>query len=50
MISVSHAKQASFEYVGITIKWVGERGSVDEHGVDASNDKVLVKVDPSYFR
>jgi GDP-D-mannose dehydratase len=43
--------QASFEYVGTTVKWIGERGSVEEHGVDAADEsKVLVRVDPSYFR
>jgi GDPmannose 4,6-dehydratase len=33
------------------VKWVGERGSVEEHGVDVADEsKVLVRVDPSYFR
>jgi GDP-D-mannose dehydratase len=33
------------------VKWVGERGSVEEHGVDAADEsKILVRVDPSYFR
>jgi GDP-D-mannose dehydratase len=33
------------------VRWVGERGSVEEHGVDAADEsKVLVRVDPSYFR
>jgi hypothetical protein len=45
------ATQASFEYVGTTVKWIGERGSAEERGVDAADEsKVLVRVDPSYFR
>lgn len=51
MHSVKEFVEASFKYVGTTVKWVGERGSVEEHGVDAADEsRVLVKVDPSYFR
>jgi len=43
--------EMSFKTVGITIKWKGEQGTVDETGVDAGNeDRVLVKIDPRYFR
>ncbi|KAJ1427049.1 gdp-d-mannose 4,6-dehydratase [Ochromonadaceae sp. CCMP2298] len=43
--------ERSFAYVGITIKWIGEPGTVDETGVDAADEeRVLVKVDPRYFR
>ena len=43
--------EKSFAVVGITIKWVGPKGSVDEMGVDASDESnVLVKIDPRYFR
>ncbi|KAG5180964.1 gdp-d-mannose 4,6-dehydratase [Tribonema minus] len=51
MHSVKEFVEASFAYVGTTVAWKGERGSVDEHGVDAADEsRVLVKVDPSYFR
>ena len=43
--------EMSFAVVGVTIKWKGERGSIDEVGVDANNeDRVLVKIDARYFR
>eukprot|EP01039_Chlorochromonas_danica_P006138 gene6138-6758_t len=43
--------EKAFGHVGISVKWVGERGSVDEMGVDANNEShVLVKIDPKYFR
>jgi GDPmannose 4,6-dehydratase len=43
--------EKSFQVVGTTIKWVGEKGTVNEVGVDASNEaRVLVRVDPRYFR
>jgi len=43
--------EMSFKVVGVTIKWMGERGTVDEVGVDASNEsRVLVRIDPRYFR
>ena len=43
--------EMSFTAVDITIKWKGERGSVEEIGVDASDEsRVLVKIDPRYFR
>ena len=43
--------EKSFAHVDITIKWVGEKGTVDERGVDASDEsRVLVQIDPRYFR
>merc|ERR1712150_199717 len=43
--------EMAFEAVGITIKWQGEKGSVDEIGVDAKDEnRTLVKIDPRYFR
>lgn len=43
--------EKAFACVGITVKWQGEPGSVDETGVDAADEsRVLVKVDPRYFR
>jgi GDPmannose 4,6-dehydratase len=41
----------AFKHVNINITWKGEPGSVDEIGVDASDEtKVLVRVDPKYYR
>lgn len=40
--------ELSFKEVGIDIEWKGS--GVDEEGIDSSTGKVLVKVDPRYFR
>jgi GDPmannose 4,6-dehydratase len=41
--------EKSFKHVGITVEWRGE--GVDEIGVDkADAERVLVRVDPQYFR
>ncbi|GMH61639.1 hypothetical protein TrRE_jg5550, partial [Triparma retinervis] len=43
--------EKAFKYIGITIKWVGETGSVEEIGVDDKDEgRVLVRIDPKYFR
>lgn len=43
--------EKAFKTVGTTVEWKGEKGTVDEIGVDAANpDHVLVRVDPKYFR
>jgi len=43
--------EKAFACVDKKIKWVGERGSVDEIGVDESDEtNVLVRIDPRYFR
>jgi len=43
--------EVAFAHVGIVVKWTGAPGTVDEIGVDAANEaRVLVKVDPTYFR
>ena len=43
--------EKAFKAVDITVEWKGERGTVDEYCVDAANpSRVLVKVDPRYFR
>eukprot|EP01036_Dinobryon_divergens_P036496 gene36496-47530_t len=40
--------ERAFKYVKIDIQWLGEKGTV---GVDAAdNSRVLVRVDPKYFR
>lgn len=38
----------AFAEVGIELEWIGE--GVDEKGVDKSTGKILVEVDPKYFR
>jgi len=49
--SVREFVEVSFAHVGIKVKWVGETGTVDEVGVDASDEsRVLVKIDPKYYR
>jgi len=49
--SVREFIEKAFLHVGITIEWQGVRSSVDEVGVDAANpSRVLVRVDPKYFR
>jgi len=41
----------AFHCINITIKWIGEIGTVDEIGVDAKDEtRVLVRIDPKYFR
>jgi len=43
--------EKAFAVIGITIKWKGAFGTVDEVGVDAEDeDNELVKIDPRYFR
>eukprot|EP00980_Cylindrotheca_fusiformis_P024222 scaffold11662_cov117-Cylindrotheca_fusiformis.AAC.1 len=49
--SVREFVEKAFKVGGITVKWQGPTGTVDEIGVDANNeDRVLVKIDPVYFR
>lgn len=38
----------AFKEAGITLRWEGE--GVDEKGIDIATEKVLVEVDPKYFR
>ncbi len=47
--SVREFVERAFGSVGIPLKWEGERGSVEEVGKDPEG-KVLVRVDPAYFR
>jgi GDPmannose 4,6-dehydratase len=43
--------EKAFKHAGIEILWKGEAGTVNEIGVDAADEsRVLVKVDPHYFR
>jgi GDPmannose 4,6-dehydratase len=49
--SVREFVERAFNHVNIQIKWVGATGTVDEVGVDAADEsRVLVKIDPRYFR
>ena len=43
--------EKAFKCIGITVEWRGEPGTVDEVGVDSADpERVLVRVDPKYFR
>ncbi|MFQ5644635.1 MAG: GDP-mannose 4,6-dehydratase [Thiogranum sp.] len=46
--SVKDFVDAAFKEVGIKVRWEGS--GVDEMGMDESSGKVLVEVDPRYFR
>lgn len=46
--SVREFVEVAFDYVGINIEWSGK--GLDEVGVNKKNGKVLVKIDPKYFR
>ena len=46
--SVREFVELAFREVGIDIKWQGE--GVDEVGVDSKTGKVLIEVDPRYYR
>lgn len=46
--SVREFCSLAFKEVGITIEWQGE--GINEKGIDAKTGKVLVEVDPKYFR
>jgi len=43
--------EMSFGAVGTAIKWMGEKGTVNEIGVDANDEsRILVRIDPRYYR
>lgn len=46
--SVREFVETAFRYVDIDIKWEGD--GVEEKGRDAASGKILVKIDPFYFR
>lgn len=48
MHSVREFVELAFRYVGVEIVWKGE--AVKEKGLDSKSGKVLVEVDPKYFR
>ncbi len=48
MHTVREFATLAFKEVGIELRWEGE--GVDEKGIDVATGKVLVEVDPKYFR
>ncbi|HCM21117.1 MAG TPA: GDP-mannose 4,6-dehydratase, partial [Porphyromonadaceae bacterium] len=48
MRSVREFCALAFAEAGITLRWEGE--GIDEKGIDTTTGKVLVEVDPKYFR
>lgn len=46
--SVRDFVDAAFDEVGISVRWEGS--GIDERGIDEKSGKVLVQVDPRYFR
>ncbi len=46
--SVRDFTEAAFRHIGVELEWSGE--GVEETGVDKANGRVLVAVDPRYFR
>jgi GDPmannose 4,6-dehydratase len=48
MHTVREFCQLAFEEAGISLRWEGE--GADEKGIDAATGRVLVEVDPNYFR
>lgn len=46
--SVRHFVDAAFGMCGITLRWEGE--GMEEKGIDMATGKILVEIDPAYFR
>ncbi|KAF5313390.1 hypothetical protein D9611_008551 [Ephemerocybe angulata] len=46
--SVREYVEKAFGHVGVKIRWEGK--DVDEHAIDVDTGKVIVRVDPKYFR
>ena len=40
--------EEAFKYINVEIKWVGK--GIDEKGIDSNTGKVIVEIDPYYFR
>lgn len=47
-VSVRKFVEMAFKHVGIELKWQGK--GVDEKGTNTANGKVVVEIDPRYFR
>jgi GDPmannose 4,6-dehydratase len=48
MYSVKDFVERSFKVAGITILWQGQ--GINQKGINAKTNEVLVEVDPKYFR
>lgn len=48
MHSVREFASLAFEYAGIPIRWEGE--GINEKGINILNGKVIIEIDPKYFR
>jgi len=48
--SVREFCEKAFGHLGIKLQWKGEKGTVDEYGVDAETGKTIIKIDAKYFR
>lgn len=46
--SIKHFAELAFAEVGIELEWKGS--GVDEKGIDKKNGRVIIEVDPRYFR
>ena len=46
--SVRDFVELAFAHLGITIEWSGQ--GVEEKGIDSKSGKVLIEIDPAYFR
>ena len=46
--SVQEFVEKAFKYIGVDIGWQGK--GLDEKGVDKKTGKILVEIDPDYFR
>ena len=46
--SVREFTELAFRHAGIALRWEGN--GIDEKGIDEANGRVLVEVDPKYFR
>lgn len=46
--SVREFTERAFHEVGIDLRWEGE--GIEEHGIDIATGRILVEVDPKYFR
>ena len=47
-ITARHDSERAFARAGITLEWRG--AGTDEQGIDANDGRVLVEIDPRYFR
>lgn len=48
MHTVREFCEIAFKEVGINLEWAGE--GINEKGIDSKTGKVLIEVDPNYFR